>query len=87
MKSWILIKLKINHFNQIFIQSYQSYLISHILNTILKIKYFNEVFYYNINKTPFYLAVESGNIEVVKLLLSNTKANIDVNKVILSQIF
>lgn len=40
-----------------------------------------------LNKTPFYLAVESGNIEVVKLLLSNTKANIDVNKVILCQIF
>ena len=43
----------------------------------LKFIYFNEI-YINIYKTPFYRAVEKGNIEIVKLLLTNN--NVDINK-------
>ena len=44
------------------------------------LKYFNSVFFLNrIQKTPLYIAVKAKNVEIVKLLLSNNK--IDVNPV------
>lgn len=47
-----------------------------LLNQILDI-YFNEILINAINKTALFVAVENGNIDIVKLLLSNN--NIDVN--------
>lgn len=47
-----------------------------LLNQILNI-YFNEIIINAINKTALFVAVENGNIDIVKLLLSNN--NIDVN--------
>lgn len=47
-----------------------------LLNQILNI-YFNEILIHTINKTALFVAVENGNIDIVKLLLSNN--NIDVN--------
>ena len=37
----------------------------------------NEIILYIFNKTSLYLAIEKGNVEIVKLLLTND--NLDVN--------
>ena len=43
-----------------------------------KNKYFNEIILNILNKTAFYLAVEKGNIEIINLLLSNDKLDINI---------
>ena len=40
-------------------------------------RYFNEILYINIQKPALYLAVEKENIEIIKLLVSNSKTDVD----------
>ena len=49
----------------------------------------NHIFKYNFNikiiyKTALYLAVEEGNIEIVKLLLTNDKLDINLGYIFLN---
>ena len=44
----------------------------------IRIFKFNTIFLEYINRTPLFHAIELGNIEIIKLLLSNDK--IDVNQ-------
>ena len=47
---------------------------------------FNDIYYFFfLNKTPLYIAVENGNSEIVKLLLNEN--NIDVNKGFVLKLF
>lgn len=41
------------------------------------------IFQYIFNKTPLHLAVEKGNTEIVKLLISNK--NLDINQFFISK--
>lgn len=45
----------------------------------------NKVYKIESEKTPLYMAIESGNIEIVKLLLTNSK--IDINKSLIQKSF
>lgn len=44
--------------------------------------YLNKVFVFDVKKTPLCIAIETGNVEIVKLILNNKKININFsNKV------
>ena len=52
----------------------------------------NHIFKYNFNikiiyKTALYLAVEEGNIEIVKLLLTNDKLDINLGYIFLNILY
>lgn len=43
--------------------------------------------YYLLDKTPLYLAVEKGNLEMVKLLLSNKKIKVNLTCILITFCF
>lgn len=43
--------------------------------------------YYLFDKTPLYLAVEKGNLEMVKLLLSNKKIKVNLTCILITLCF
>lgn len=49
-------------------------------------KYFNKINKF-INKTPIYQAIEMGDIEILKLLLTNDKLNVNIPYIFMIIIF
>lgn len=55
----------------------QKFLITFIMNYV-KSFYFNEIFFFSFYQTILQMAVDKGNIDIVKLLLAREDLNVNV---------